>query len=114
MEPANLRREYSFAGLRRKDLHQDPVQQFRNWFNQALGAEVIEPNAMTLKEAEGKTRAELEKKGLAGQLDEYYTSQPGKLPTPLRRGCVFHSMVLERLLMLLAHLRHDRRACFIR
>ena len=48
METADLRREYTFAGLRRKDLHQDPIQQFRNWFNQALSAQVMEPNAMTL------------------------------------------------------------------
>jgi len=48
MKPADLRREYTFAGLRRKDLNADPIQQFKNWFNQALSAELLEPNAMTL------------------------------------------------------------------
>jgi pyridoxamine 5'-phosphate oxidase len=48
MEMADLRREYTFGGLRRRDLHSDPIQQFNNWFQQALSAGIIEPNAMTL------------------------------------------------------------------
>ena len=36
------------AGLRRRDLHADPIEQFRRWFEQAVSAEVAEPNAMTL------------------------------------------------------------------
>lgn len=48
MNIADLRREYTFAGLRRADLHPDPLQQFKNWFQAAISAEVPEPNAMTL------------------------------------------------------------------
>lgn len=48
MKIADLRTEYTFAGLRRADLHADPLQQFRNWFQAALSAGVPEPNAMTL------------------------------------------------------------------
>ena len=48
MELADLRRDYTFAGLRRRDLHPEPLQQFNNWFQQALSAGVVEPNAMTL------------------------------------------------------------------
>lgn len=48
MDIADLRKEYTFAGLRRRDLHPDPIQQFNNWFQQAIGAGVPEPNAMTL------------------------------------------------------------------
>jgi pyridoxamine 5'-phosphate oxidase len=48
MNIADLRREYTFAGLRRADLHSDPLQQFKNWFQAAISAEVPEPNAMTL------------------------------------------------------------------
>jgi pyridoxamine 5'-phosphate oxidase len=48
MNIADLRREYSFAGLRRADLHPDPLQQFKNWFQAAISAELPEPNAMTL------------------------------------------------------------------
>jgi pyridoxamine 5'-phosphate oxidase len=45
---ADIRKEYTFAGLRRADLHPDPVHQFKNWFQSALSAGVDEPNAMTL------------------------------------------------------------------
>jgi pyridoxamine 5'-phosphate oxidase len=45
---AELRREYALAGLNRSDLADDPVQQFQNWFAQAVEAEVSEPNAMAL------------------------------------------------------------------
>jgi pyridoxamine 5'-phosphate oxidase len=45
---ADLRREYTLAGLRRADLEADPIVQFQKWFDQALKAELLEPNAMTL------------------------------------------------------------------
>src|SRR3954463_12715773 len=48
MTLADLRREYTLAGLRRKDLESDPIAQFQKWFDQALKAELLEPNAMTL------------------------------------------------------------------
>lgn len=48
MQIADLRTEYSFGGLRRRDLNADPIQQFNHWFQQALSAGVVEPNAMTL------------------------------------------------------------------
>ncbi len=46
-----LRREYTHGGLDRDDLADDPCEQFRRWFEQALSAEVIEPNAMSLATA---------------------------------------------------------------
>jgi pyridoxamine 5'-phosphate oxidase len=48
MTLADLRREYTLAGLRRQDLDPDPIAQFQKWFDQALKAELLEPNAMTL------------------------------------------------------------------
>ena len=48
MTLAELRREYTLAGLRRTDLDADAIVQFQKWFAQALAAEVVEPNAMTL------------------------------------------------------------------
>jgi len=48
MTLAELRREYTLAGLRRADLDADPIAQFQKWFDQALKAELLEPNAMTL------------------------------------------------------------------
>jgi pyridoxamine 5'-phosphate oxidase len=45
---ADLRREYTLAGLRRADLEPDPIVQFQKWFQQAQAAKLPEPNAMTL------------------------------------------------------------------
>jgi pyridoxamine 5'-phosphate oxidase len=38
MSIADLRREYNLAGLRRRDLVADPIEQFKQWFDQASGA----------------------------------------------------------------------------
>lgn len=48
MNIADLRKDYTVAGLRRKDLHSDAIDQFKTWFKAAVDAEVFEPNAMTL------------------------------------------------------------------
>ncbi len=45
---ANLRQDYTKAGLREIDLATDPFKQFKTWFDQALNAQLPEPNAMTL------------------------------------------------------------------
>ena len=45
---ANVRREYSLAGLRRSDLSPDPIRQFESWFDDAVRAQVLEPSAMSL------------------------------------------------------------------
>ena len=52
----NLRNEYSAHGLRRADLHSDPLQQFGAWFAAALAADIRDVNAMSLATAspEGK------------------------------------------------------------
>lgn len=54
MSIADLRREYTVAGLRRTDLNPDPVQQFLLWLDQAIAAGVTEPNAMTLATVDAK------------------------------------------------------------
>ena len=48
MEISQLRRNYTKDGLHRKDLREDPFEQFRFWFGQAVEAQLLEPNAMTL------------------------------------------------------------------
>ncbi len=48
MDLADFRREYSDRGLEREDLHEDPIEQFARWFQQADALGVQEPNAMTL------------------------------------------------------------------
>jgi pyridoxamine 5'-phosphate oxidase len=52
MDLAELRKEYSRGGLRRADLAPDPLAQFRQWFQQALDAGLLEPSAMTLATAD--------------------------------------------------------------
>lgn len=52
-DPAQLRRNYRRAALRRGDLAADPVAQFRRWFDQAVAAELSEPNAMVLGTSDG-------------------------------------------------------------
>jgi pyridoxamine 5'-phosphate oxidase len=45
---ADIRRDYTLGGLRRKDLRPDPIQQFQKWLEEAIKAEALEPTAMTL------------------------------------------------------------------
>lgn len=48
---ADLRKEYSSETLLEKDVASHPVQQFQKWWDQALAADILEPNAMTLATA---------------------------------------------------------------
>jgi pyridoxamine 5'-phosphate oxidase len=49
MKPiADIRSDYTKASLEITTVDKDPVLQFEKWFAEALQAEVIEPNAMTL------------------------------------------------------------------
>ena len=48
---ADMRREYTLAGLREEDAADDPFEQFATWFDEAMDAQVIESNAMTLATA---------------------------------------------------------------
>ncbi|KOY85660.1 pyridoxine 5'-phosphate oxidase [bacterium 336/3] len=45
---ADIRKEYKLEELDIKDVHQNPIEQFKFWFDEALKAQVIEPNAMFL------------------------------------------------------------------
>lgn len=53
---SDLRSEYASRGLRRADLHSDPLRQFGAWFAAALAADIRDVNAMSLATAtaEGK------------------------------------------------------------
>lgn len=48
MSIADLRRDYASATLLEGETDPDPFRQFSFWFEQALAAELVEPNAMTL------------------------------------------------------------------
>lgn len=51
MDIAHLREEYRKARLDKADVHADPLEQFRRWFQEAQAAQVHEPNAMALATA---------------------------------------------------------------
>ncbi|MGQ9869316.1 pyridoxamine 5'-phosphate oxidase [Leptodesmis sp.] len=48
---ADLRLTYTRAQLTEADVDPDPIRQFQLWFEQALAADILEPNAMTLATA---------------------------------------------------------------
>jgi pyridoxamine 5'-phosphate oxidase len=48
MDLAALRSSYTKWGLVESEMHPDPIEQFRVWFNQALETDIIEANAMVL------------------------------------------------------------------
>jgi pyridoxamine 5'-phosphate oxidase len=58
---ADLRKEYTCHGLSETEAHPNPVEQFKLWFNQALLAQLPEPNGMTIATAtsEGKPSARM-------------------------------------------------------
>jgi pyridoxamine 5'-phosphate oxidase len=61
MDPslAAMRRDYEAVGLSEADALVDPIEQFQRWFDDARGALLHEPNAMTLAtvDAEGQPAA---------------------------------------------------------
>lgn len=48
---ADLRQNYTKAGLSETDAACDPIQQFAIWFEQAIAAQLTEPNAMAIATA---------------------------------------------------------------
>ncbi len=45
---AALRQDYAQRGFRRAELDPEPLRQFNAWFDEAVRAELLEPNAMIL------------------------------------------------------------------
>ena len=56
MDISDFRRDYLAGGLHRKDLAESPIDQFSTWLKQAVDAEILEPNAMTLATANAQGR----------------------------------------------------------
>lgn len=44
----DIRTEYIKASLHEENVEENPIKQFSNWFAEAIHANVVEPNAMTL------------------------------------------------------------------
>lgn len=51
LDLAALRRDYALSSLMEEDVAPDPIRQFDRWFADAVAAQVLEPNAMTLSTA---------------------------------------------------------------
>ncbi len=51
MSIADIRTDYRRAALTDADVHDDPIIQFQQWFDDATRADVLEPNAMCLATA---------------------------------------------------------------
>lgn len=48
----NLRQDYKSATLDESDVDNNPITQFKNWFEHAVKAQIYEPNVMTLATAD--------------------------------------------------------------
>lgn len=53
---ASLRKSYERAELSEDASHADPLRQFEQWFNEAITAQIPEPNAMTLATVDSQLR----------------------------------------------------------
>ena len=74
---ADLRQNYTLTGLAETDVSSHPIDQFQQWFEQALEADIIEPNAMTIATAtpEGIPTARIVLlKGVSQQGFVFYTN----------------------------------------
>jgi pyridoxamine 5'-phosphate oxidase len=73
MTLADLRKDYSLAGLTEKDLARDPYRQFEKWFQEAEAAKLPEPNATANREGVPSSRIVL-LKGVDGRGFVFYTN----------------------------------------
>ena len=77
MPLADLRKDYSLAGLTEKDLARDPFRQFEKWFQEAVASKLVEPNAMIVASStrDGRPSARtMLLKGVDGRGFVFYTN----------------------------------------
>jgi pyridoxamine 5'-phosphate oxidase len=103
MTLAELRKEYSLAGLSEKDLARDPFRQFEKWFQEVEAAKVPEPNAAVLATAarDGRPSGRMVLlKAVDGRGFVFYTSYDSRKGRELeanpRASYVFPWIALER------------------
>lgn len=103
MSLADLRKDYSLAGLLEKDLAKDPFRQFEKWFQEAEAAKIHEPNAMSLATAtrEGRPSARtVLLKGLDGRgfvfFSNYESRKGRELEANPHATLLFPWLALER------------------
>ena len=103
MSLADLRTEYSLAGLSEKDVARDPFRQFEKWFQEAEAAKIHEPNAAVLATAarDGRPSARMVLlKGMDGRGFVFYTNYESRKGREMdanpRAALVFPWVALER------------------
>lgn len=100
---SELREEYTRAGLDITDVDPDPICQFELWLQQAMDANLREPNAMALAtvSADGKPRSRtvllkgLDKRGFVFYTN-YESTKAQHLATNLHVSLLFTWLELER------------------
>jgi len=101
---ADLRKSYEREKLEEADVAQDPLEQFTRWMQQAIDAQIPEPNAMTLatvsKENRPSTRPVLIK-GCDGRGIVWYTNYESRKARQISMNpwasLQFHWVELERV-----------------
>lgn len=100
---AELRREYTRAGLSESDLAPDPIAQFQRWFDAVVEAGVPEPNAMVVATADATGRPSARTvllKGVDPRGFAFYTNLESRKGRELahnpRAALVFRWDALER------------------
>ena len=99
----NLRQDYRVASLSENDVATDPIIQFKNWFSDAVKAQLYEPNVMTFATADsdGKPSARIVLlKGIDENGFVFYTNYESKKAQDLivnpQAALVFFWAELER------------------
>jgi pyridoxamine 5'-phosphate oxidase len=100
---ADLRRDYKLAELTEDKVAADPFAQFQRWFDEALAAKVLEPNAMTLATADtatGPSARTVLLKGFDARgfvfFTNYESRKAAQLAENARASLLFPWLVLER------------------
>jgi pyridoxamine 5'-phosphate oxidase len=100
---ADLRRSYTRASLDERDVAADPFTQFTRWMHDAVDAQLVEPNAMTLATADsdGQPSARIVLlKGVDARgfvfFTDYRSRKADELERNPRAALVFHWAELER------------------
>jgi pyridoxamine 5'-phosphate oxidase len=103
VDASSLRQDYTRAGLDRADVDPDPIVQFHEWFENAVDADLHEPNAMILATAttDGKPSARtVLLKGYDERGFVFYTNYEGRKAKEIEANptcaLLFHWGELER------------------
>ncbi len=100
---ADLRKTYARGSLTKSAVNLDPILQFKSWMDEALSAELPEPNAMTLAtvDADGKPSARIVLiKGVDARGFVFFTNYESRKGRDLaanpHAALLFHWIELER------------------